>query len=69
MAYNVSIKAYGSTTELIVDGNDAPPASGITCKVYNGTSWVTATPKVYDSATSTWVTATPKVRDSGAWVG
>lgn len=66
MPYNVAIKAYGATTELIVDSWSAPPPASVTCKVYDGSTWVTAVPKVYDG--TQWVTATPKVRDSSGWV-
>lgn len=45
-------------------GTDSTP--GTTCKVYDGTQWVTAVPKVYDG--TQWVTATPKVRDASGWV-
>ena len=66
MPYNVAIQAQGATTTLEVDSWSAPPTAGTTCKVYDGTAWVTAVPKIYDG--TQWVTATPKVRDSSGWL-
>ena len=65
MAYNVSVKAVGASTELVVDNWTI--ASGIVCKVYNGTTWDTATVKVYNG--TSWDTATPKVYNGSAWNG
>lgn len=45
----------------------APAAAGLAAKVYNGSTWDTATVKVYDGAD--WVTAAPKVYDGADWLG
>lgn len=66
MAFNVSVRAEGPSTTLTVDNWTVSP-TGIVCKVYNGTTWDTATVKVYNG--TTWDTATPKVYNGSAWDG
>ena len=65
--FSFSVDFFGSTRSGTWDvGPHELVPSGTPAKIWNGSSWITGTPKVWNG--STWVAGTPKVWDGSAWV-